>query len=71
MSSETGRREFPSDRWEEALAKELERLQACQREHELSSCLRCPEILGCKIREAYVSAVYESMNKGQGGGFEF
>jgi hypothetical protein len=71
VSSETGKREFPADQWEEALARELQRIRTCQKERGLSSCLKCPEILGCETREAYVSAVYESMNKGQGGGFEF
>ncbi|ADV46350.1 hypothetical protein [Nitratifractor salsuginis] len=71
MSSESASRPFPADQWEEALARELERLKECQSAHNLSSCLQCPEILGCKIRESYVTAVYESMNKGQGGGFEF
>lgn len=72
MSAESpAARPFSSDQWEEALARELERLKECQKERGVSSCLQCPEILGCQIRTAYVSAVYESMNKGTGGGFEF
>jgi hypothetical protein len=71
VSSENQAKAFPSDQWEEALVRELERLKACQEKRGLKSCLRCPEILGCKLRESYVSAVYSSMNKGQGGGFEF
>jgi len=59
------------DRWEEALDRELEQLRECQKSRELSSCLACPEVLGCPTRNRYVNAVYESMNKGQGGGFEF
>jgi len=59
------------DRWEEALDSKHEELRRCQREHGLSSCLSCQELLACSIRKAYVNAVYESMNKGRGGGFEF
>ena len=29
------------------------------------------EIFNCKTKEEYVKKVYESMNKGAGGGFEF
>jgi hypothetical protein len=60
-----------ADRWQQALEAELEKLRKCQEEHRLSSCLACEKILGCEIRNRYVNAVYESMNKGTGGGFEF
>lgn len=33
--------------------------------------MKCDFILECELREIYVKAVYESMNKGSGGGFEF
>ena len=46
-------------------------LQACQKEHNVDSCMKCEKILGCEVRNDYVKKVYESMNKGQGGGFEF
>ncbi len=59
------------DRYEAALQEALERLKECQKQKNLKSCLKCPKILGCQIRQIYVKAVYESMNKGQGGGFEF
>jgi hypothetical protein len=59
------------DRWQQALEKELEALKRCQEEHRLASCLACEKILGCEVRSRYVNAVYESMNKGTGGGFEF
>ena len=59
------------DRWQELLDKELERLKACQESRQVESCMNCPEILGCEVRSRYVNAVYESMNKGTGGGFEF
>ena len=59
------------DSWEQALDQKLEALQQCQQEHALKSCLSCPELLDCQLRDAYVKAVYESMSKGHGGGFEF
>jgi hypothetical protein len=59
------------DRWEKALDIEIEKLKECQSQKGLDSCFKCKEVLDCKIRDSYVKAVYESMNKGQGGGFEF
>ncbi|WP_292661716.1 hypothetical protein [Nitratifractor sp.] len=59
------------DRWQEALRQKTQELQRCQEKHGLRSCLACEKILGCTVRNAYVNAVYESMNKGRGGGFEF
>ncbi|MRI58872.1 MAG: hypothetical protein C6H99_05125 [Epsilonproteobacteria bacterium] len=59
------------DRYELALREALKELKACQESKKVSSCLKCKEIIGCKIRNGYVRAVYESMNKGKGGGFEF
>ncbi|EFR47895.1 hypothetical protein HCMG_00068 [Helicobacter canadensis MIT 98-5491] len=46
-------------------------LQECQREQNFSSCLLCQKVLNCAIRNRYVNAVYLSMNKGNGGNFEF
>ena len=59
------------DRWQEALEEQLAALKKCQKEHAVPSCTHCREILGCEVRTRYVNAVYESMNKGTGGGFEF
>ena len=59
------------DRYEKALIEKTEILKNCQKMKKVDSCLKCKEIIGCKIRNEYVNAVYESMNKGQGGGFEF
>jgi rhamnogalacturonyl hydrolase YesR len=59
------------DRWQQALERQLEALQECQKREGVQSCLSCEKILGCEVRTRYVQAVYESMNKGQGGGFEF
>ena len=59
------------DRWELAREEAKQKLLACQREHKVESCMKCEKILGCEIRGEYVKKVYESMNRGEGGGFEF
>lgn len=59
------------DRFELALEEKLKILKECQEKHNLNSCLKCKEILACKIRNEYVNAVYKSMNRGKSGGFEF
>ncbi len=59
------------DKWEIAREEAKERLAACQKEHGLQSCLKCEKIIGCETRNDYVKKVYESMSKGEGGGFEF
>lgn len=59
------------DKWEEALEIEIEKLNNCQFQRGIESCLRCSLILDCLLRKEYIKAVYESMNKGTGGGFEF
>ena len=46
-------------------------LQTCQESKGILSCLKCAEVLNCEVRNDYVKAVYLSMNKGNGGGFEF
>ena len=59
------------DSYEGRLHEQMEQLQACQKEKGLESCLVCDLVVGCAVRRDYVRAVYESMNKGQGGDFEF
>ncbi len=59
------------DEWQLTRKKEMQRLQTCQSDHRLKSCIPCEKFLVCEIRDAYVKAVYDSMNKGTGGGFEF
>jgi len=59
------------DKWEETLEIELKNLKECQSKKQVDSCIKCELIIGCTIRKKYVNAVYQSMNKGQGGGFEF
>jgi hypothetical protein len=59
------------DQYDLALETKTHELKACQEEHGYRSCLPCPKLNDCALRDAYVNAVYESMNKGSGGGFEF
>jgi len=59
------------DKWELALDEKLKELKECQQTQGLNSCLKCQKVIGCELRNIYVKSVYESMNKGSGGGFEF
>jgi len=59
------------DKWELVLESKIIELQECQKEKNLSSCFVCEKLFTCSLRDEYVKAVYESMNKGSGGGFEF
>ena len=72
MSIEYTKATLELDRWEKALEKEeLPLLEKCQSEHQVQSCMKCEHLLKCETRERYIAAVYESMSKGGGGGFEF
>ena len=59
------------DKYELSLDEKLDKLQECQKEKNLESCTNCEKTFECNTRKEYVKAVYESMSKGQGGGFEF
>jgi len=59
------------DEWQIALTHKKAELEDCQQEHQVSSCLKCEKLLDCEMRDAYIKAVYDSMSKGKGGGFEF
>jgi len=59
------------DEWQIVLAQKKYELEACQVEHLVKSCMRCEKLLDCAVRDAYIKAVYDSMSKGTGGGFEF
>ena len=59
------------DEWQIALTHKKAALEACQNQQQVSSCLKCDKLLECEIRDAYIKAVYDSMSKGKGGGFEF
>lgn len=56
---------------QEDLAQKQNILALCQNSKGFTSCLNCQELLECKVRNEYVAAVYLSMNKGNGGSFEF
>jgi len=60
-----------NDEWNLALDIKIKELQKCQQQMGLKSCTPCEKLLDCELRNKYVKAVYESMNKGSGGGFEF
>ena len=68
---ETTNKETKLDKWELALEEQIKILQRCQESKGLNSCTPCEMLLECSVRKEYVKAVYESMNKGSGGGFEF
>ena len=59
------------DKWELELEEQIKILKQCQDSKQLSSCSICEQFLNCQTRQQYIKAVYESMNKGSGGGFEF
>jgi hypothetical protein len=59
------------DEWQIALKQKKRELEACQTEHNITSCMKCEKLLLCEIRDSYIKAVYDSMSKGTGGGFEF
>ena len=46
-------------------------LKTCQESNNLKSCMQCTSFLDCNLRKQYVLSVYNSMNKGNTGGFEF
>lgn len=57
--------------WDIKLEQKLVELKKCQESFSLASCNPCENFFDCELRKKYVIAVYESMNKGSGGGFEF
>ncbi len=59
------------DKFELHLDEMIVKVQACQEEKALESCSKCELFLECALREEYIKAVYNSMSKGDTGGFEF
>ncbi len=57
--------------YEERFNDALLKLQACQEEKQVASCLKCEKVLKCEVRNNYVNAAYESMSLGEAGGFDF
>jgi len=64
-------RETVIDEWDLKLDDKLLELKKCQKSNSLNSCKPCDKFFDCELRKKYVTAVYESMNKGSTGGFEF
>ncbi|MDX1807932.1 MAG: hypothetical protein R3331_00195 [Sulfurospirillaceae bacterium] len=46
-------------------------LEDCHESLNMKSCMDCEKLFDCEIRKSYVAAVYNSMSKGETGGFEF
>jgi len=59
------------DKFEVYLDKMVEKLHNCQQDKAHKSCSLCELYFGCDLRNEYVKAVYNSMSKGDTGGFEF
>ena len=59
------------DRFEIYLDEMIVKLQVCQKDKNHTSCSACALYLECDLRDEYVKAVYNSMSKGDTGGFEF
>jgi len=59
------------DKFEIYLDEMILKLQSCQKERAFESCSLCEEYLECKLRDEYIKSVYNSMSKGETGGFEF
>lgn len=58
--------------YKEALESSKEDMQQCQKTLGFSSCIKCPKILECEIRDLYVKNTYTFLNGGeQEGGFDF
>ena len=59
------------DKFEVFLEEMMQKLQKCQKDKGHKSCSLCESYFGCPLRDEYVKAVYNSMSKGDTGGFEF
>ena len=59
------------DKFEIYLDEMVVKLEECQKEKGHLSCSKCEFYFGCQLRNEYVKAVYNSMSKGDTGGFEF
>ncbi|BCX79032.1 hypothetical protein [Campylobacter sp. 19-13652] len=59
------------DEYELRLDETIEELTQCHAKLGVRSCVDCEQVFTCKIRSAYVDAVYASMSKGASGGFDF
>jgi recombinational DNA repair protein RecR len=66
MSNETENNSF-----KDKLQQKAKEVKECQQQKNIDDCLKCDQAIGCTLRNEYVVCVYESMNKGESGGFEF
>jgi hypothetical protein len=63
--------ERKKDKFEIYLDEMILKLQNCQEQKQHASCSACEHYLECSLRDEYIQAVYNSMSKGDTGGFEF
>jgi hypothetical protein len=63
--------EKQKDKFELHLDEMITKIQECQTNKAHKSCSACEHYFGCELRDEYVNAVYNSMSKGDTGGFEF
>ena len=68
---QTTTKEIELDKFEIHLDGMIKKVQLCQNEKNLKSCSLCELYLSCQLRDDYVKSVYNSMSKGDTGGFEF
>jgi uncharacterized protein YeeX (DUF496 family) len=59
------------DKFELHLNEMIRKIQDCQKSKSLNSCSNCEQYLSCELRTDYIKSVYNSMSKGDTGGFEF
>ena len=59
------------DKFEIHLNEMITKLHNCQNEKNMKTCSDCEHYFSCELRTDYVKAVYNSMSKGDTGGFEF
>ena len=59
------------DKFELAFEEKAKILQDCQKQKELKSCFSCEKFFDCQIRKDCVDTCYNSMSKGNSGGFDF
>jgi len=60
-----------NDEYQLALDSKKNKLQQCQKDKNIDSCMQCEKTFECETRKDYVKSVYESMSHGETGGFEF
>ncbi|CAA6826558.1 MAG: Unknown protein [uncultured Sulfurovum sp.] len=59
------------DEWQLVLEEKKHALEVHMKQQGIKSEMDCKDFPNCPVQEAYVKAVYDSMSKGKGGGFEF